>query len=275
MVLLLPPPRLLTVVVRRIRITWAAPGKSTRAGASTTWTVRRTLRPWEPSGTEMEGTSFQGSLSSSRFRPGRHALDRQEVVGAAGDDPLGGAPPGAPWRRRRRPPHPGPGGEQVGQGGDLVGLIRHSALSHDHSARPARGRQEVGGRVVTGAGPAHGLILHGDHPAAGDGAGAGEEPGGQAGVEARGVQVLQDPPDRGLTGQGPPLLQAQGPQVGRFQVGGVLPYRRQAAASRQYPRHGQGQDRGQGVAHAPPVPGVCHALQDLLQGPARQGGRGR
>ena len=67
-----PPvlPRFAVVVVRLIRITWAAPGKSTRAGASTAWTVRRTLRPWEPSGTEMEGTSFQGSLSSSRFRPG-------------------------------------------------------------------------------------------------------------------------------------------------------------------------------------------------------------
>lgn len=60
----------LTVLVRLIRITWAAPDKSTRAGASTAWTVRRTLRPWEPSGTEMEGTSFQGGLSSSRFRPG-------------------------------------------------------------------------------------------------------------------------------------------------------------------------------------------------------------
>ena len=36
------------------------------------------------------------------------------------------------------------GGEQLGQGRDLVGLVRHSALSHDHAARPARGRQEVG-----------------------------------------------------------------------------------------------------------------------------------
>ena len=44
-VLLLPPPRLLTVLVRRIRTTWAAPGKSTRAGASTAWTVRRTRHP--------------------------------------------------------------------------------------------------------------------------------------------------------------------------------------------------------------------------------------
>ena len=167
------------------------------------------------------------------------------------------------------------GGEQVPQRGYLVGLVGHPPLGQGRAGGLVQGRQEVGGRVVTGAGPAHGLILHGDHPAAGDGAGAGAQPGGQAGVEARGVQVLQDPPDRGLTGQGPPLPRAQGPQVGRFQVGGVLPYRRQAAASRQYPRHGQGQDRGQGVAHAPPVPGVCHALQDLLQGPARQGGRGR
>ena len=39
-----------------------------------------------------------------------------------------------------------------------------------------------------------------------------------AGVEARGVQVLQDPADRGLRRQGPPLPRAQGPRVGRFQI---------------------------------------------------------
>ena len=72
------------------------PGKSIHSGVSTALMVRRTLRPWEPSGMEMEGTSFQGDLSSSRFRPGRHALDRKHVVGAAGDDPSGGAPPDAP-----------------------------------------------------------------------------------------------------------------------------------------------------------------------------------
>jgi len=44
-VLLLPSPRLLTVLVRRIRTTWAAPDKSTRAGASTALMVRRTRRP--------------------------------------------------------------------------------------------------------------------------------------------------------------------------------------------------------------------------------------
>ena len=77
-----------------------------------------------------------------------------------------------------------------------------------------------------------------------------------------------------LRWQGPPRLQAQGLKVGRFQVGGVLPDRRQAAAARQYSRHGQGQDRGQGMANPAPVPGIGHALQDLLQGLARQGGRG-
>ena len=67
-----PPvlPRFAVVVVRLIRTTWAAPGKSIHAGASTAWTVRRTLRPWEPSGTEVEGTSFQGSFLRARFRPG-------------------------------------------------------------------------------------------------------------------------------------------------------------------------------------------------------------
>ena len=36
-----------------------------------------------------------------------------------------------------------------------------------------------------------------------------------------------------------------------------------------------GGDGGQGVAHAPPVPRIGHALQDLPQGLARQGGCGR
>ena len=166
------------------------------------------------------------------------------------------------------------GGEQLGQGGDLVGLVRHSALSHDHSARPARGRQEVGGRVVTGAGPAHGLAVHGDHPAAADGAHARAQPGRHPRVEVVGVHPLEHSADGGLTGQGPPLLQVQGPQVGRFQVGDVLAHRPQRTAPRQDPHHRQAQDRGQAVAHPAPVPRILHAFQDLPQGPARQGGRG-
>ena len=43
----LPPvlPRFAVVLVRLIRTTWAAPGKSIHSGASTAWTVRRTRLP--------------------------------------------------------------------------------------------------------------------------------------------------------------------------------------------------------------------------------------
>ena len=39
-------------------------------GAWTTLRVRRTRRPWEPSGAEMVGTSFQGRSLSVWCRPG-------------------------------------------------------------------------------------------------------------------------------------------------------------------------------------------------------------
>ena len=132
----------------------------------------------------------------------------------------------------------------------------------------------MGSRVVAGAGPAHGLILRCDHRSALDDAGAGEEPRCQAGVEARGVQVLEDSADRRLRQKGPPLFQAQSLKISGGQVGGVLPYRRQAPASREHPRHDQGQDRGQVMAHAPPMARVGHVLENLSQGLARQDIRG-
>ena len=87
------------------------------------------------------------------------------------------------------------------------------------------------------AGAAHGLAVHRDHSAAGDGAGTRAEPGPQAGVEACGIQVPQDPPDGGLQGRGLSRGQAPGPQVSSGQVGGVLPYRCQAATSGCHYRH--------------------------------------
>ena len=53
--------------------------------------------------------------------------------------------------------------------------------------------------------------VHRDHPAAGDGAGARMQPGGQAGIEAHGVQVLQDPADGGLATAGPARPPDPGP----------------------------------------------------------------
>ena len=51
-------------------------------------------------------------------------------------------------------------------------------------------------------------------------------------------------------------LKAQGLQVGGGQVRGVLPYRCQAPATGQHPRHGQGQHRRQVMAYPAPVAGI-------------------
>ena len=65
------------------------------------------------------------------------------------------------WVRRGVGGDQGPvqvqGGEQLGQGRDLIGLVGHPPLCHDDSADLVQGRQQVRGRVVRGAGPAHGL----------------------------------------------------------------------------------------------------------------------
>lgn len=76
----------------------------------------------------------------------------------------------------------------------------------------------------------------------------------QTGVEVGGVQVLPHPPDGRLRRQGLPRLQAQGSPIRRGQIGGVLPDGRQTPAACEHSRHGQGQDREQAVAHAPPIP---------------------
>ena len=107
---------------------------------------------------------------------------------------------GCAWRRRWRPPRPGPGGEQVPQGGDLVGLVGHPPLGQGRAGGLVQGRQEVGGRVGAGAGPAHGLAVHGDHRSAPDGAGAGEEPRGR-----RGRRGPRGPGPSGLCGWSTPM----------------------------------------------------------------------
>ncbi len=51
----------------------------------------------------------------------------------------------------------------------------------------------------------HGLAVHCDDSAAGDGAGTCTEPGPHMSVEVRGVQVLEHPPDGRLRREGLPL----------------------------------------------------------------------
>lgn len=86
------------------------------------------------------------------------------------------------------------------------------------------------------------------------------------GSDVRGAQVLQYPADGRLRGQDSVRRQYQDLQVGGGQVGGVLPYHCQAATSDQHPGRGQGQDLGQVIAHAPPVPWVGDVPDNVGQG---------
>lgn len=201
-------------------------------------------------------------------------LDRQEVVTTTPTDPLGGVRLGVHGVSGHHDPAWVEGFKQDPESRDLVGFVRDSSLGQDSAGDLVQGRQQMRGRRVAGAGAAHGLAIHGDHCAAVDGAGARAQPGRQVGVEVCGVQVLQDPSDGGLRWKVLPLLQPQRAQVGAGQVGGVLPYRRQAPAAGQHLGDGQGQDRGQVMAHAPKVPGISHVPENLDQGLARQGSRG-
>ena len=136
-----------------------------------------------------------------------------------------------------------------------------------HGARGVvQGRQEVRRRGLPQAGPAHGLGVHRDDCSSLDGAGASAQPRPQTGVEIGGVQALPHPPDGRLRRQGLPRLQAQGPQIRRGQVGDVLTDGRQAPAACEHSRHGQGQDREQAVAHAPPIPGSVMFLRTWARG---------
>ena len=108
-----------------------------------------------------------------------------------------------------------------------------------------------------------GQVAQGGHDL---GAGASAQPRPQTGVEIGGVQALPHPPDGQLRRQGLPRLQAQGPQIRRGQVGGVLPDGCQAPAACEHSRHGQGQDREQAVAHAPPIPGSVMFLRTWFRG---------
>ena len=116
--------------------------------------------------------------------------------------------------------------------------------------------------------------VHRDHPAAGDGAGARMQPGGQAGIEAHGVQVLQDPADGGLATAGPARPPA--PKSAGRRPPGRWRAPRSPSDSHSRPGSPSRPDTGSRAGHdaPPPVPRIDHIPKNLPQGPARQGTRG-
>ena len=118
------------------------------------------------------------------------------------------------------------------------------------------------------------LPVHRDHCSSLYGAGARMRPGGQEGLEAHGVQVLQDPSDGGLAMAGPARPPGPGPPAqlppGRWRAP------RSPSGSRTPPRSPSQPDTGSRAGHdaPPPVPRIGHALKDLPQWLARGGTRG-
>ena len=68
------------------------------------------------------------------------------------------------------------GFEQIRQGGDFVGLVRHSLLGQGRAGGVVQRLQEMRHWVLAGAGRVHGLAVHRDHCFSFDGTGACAQP---------------------------------------------------------------------------------------------------
>ena len=134
---------------------------------------------------------------------------REHVLTALLGDPLGGIGLGVHRIGADHYSVQVEGLEQFPERGDLIGLVCHTCPGKDSARGLVQGRQEMRCRILTCAGPAHGLAVHPNDCSSFDGAGTCTEPGPHMSVEVRGVP----------------------------------PYRRQAPTTSQHPRHGQGQHR--------------------------------
>ena len=158
----------------------------------------------------MAGTSAPGQGLELRSQAGLVVLDGEHVVGAPGDDPLGGVVLGERCASAVTTAPVRSWGASRSEGGDLTGLVGHALLGHHRPGALVQGRQKVRRRptttvgivivVVLGFGAAHGLTVHGDHPASAYGAGAGEHPRRHPCVQVAWVQGLQGAADSRLRG---------------------------------------------------------------------------
>ena len=95
-----PPPRLLMVRVRRIRGHLGGAGEVHPLGGLDDLEGAPHPPPVGAVGGGDGRDVLPGQVLERLVQTGLVVLDRQQVVGAPGDDPLGGAGLGAPWRRR-------------------------------------------------------------------------------------------------------------------------------------------------------------------------------
>ena len=237
--------------------------------------VRRTRRPWPVSMLETDGTFFQGRFLSVLRRSLLVAFDGEHVVAALIADPLGGVHLSVHGVGGDHYPAWVEGLEKLSDGGDL--WLDFSATRAWVSTAPvawSRADRRCGAEVCPRRAPRTVLpstamtVLPSTVPVRVHNHDL-RRVLRSVGSRSCGTRRMVDCRRQGL-----PRLQAQGPQIRRGQVGGVLPDGRQAPAACEHSGHGQGQDCEQAVAHAPPIPGVGDVPENLGQGLARQDGRG-
>ena len=222
--------------------------------------VRRTRRPWPVSTLETDGTFFRGRSLSVLRRSLLVAFDGEHVVAALIADPPGGVHLCVHGVGGDHYPAWVEGLEKLSDGGDL--WLDFSATRAWVSTAPvawSRADRRCGAEACPRRAPR--TVL----PSIAMTVLLSTVPVGVHNHDLR--RVLRSVGSRSCgtrrmvdcRRQGLPRLQAQGPQIRRGQVGGVLPDGRQAPAACEQSRHGQGQDREQAAAHAPPIPGVGDA----------------
>ena len=144
--------------------------------------------------------------------------------------------------------------QQVPHRGDLVRFLLHGDLAEDRADAVRQGRDQVRGLPALALGAADGLAVDRDHqPPAGPHR-PRPQPGAENPVQHIGADQRERPPEGGLLGCAADRAQrGQGLRAG---IGGPLPDRGERPRPRDHRRDPDGQQRGQRMPAAAPLPRV-------------------
>ena len=164
--------------------------------------------------------------------------------------------------------------QQVPDGGDLVRLRVHGDLPEDRADAVRQRRDQVRGLPVLVLRAADGLAVDRDHQPAADLRGPGVQPGAEDLVEHVRADQGERAPERGLLRRA--AGRAQPGQHLRAGVGGPLPDRGERPRPRDHRRDPDGEQPGQRVPAAAPLPRVRDLgkeIEKVLAAGSRHGRR--
>ena len=191
-------------------------------------------------------------------------LDGHHVVGAPAEDDLRGV--ALRVHCVDRDDCGGKAGERLQQfpdRGDLVGFLVHGDLAEDRADAVCQGRDQVRGLPGLALRAADGLAVDGDHQPAAGLHGPGVQPGAENPVQHVGADQGERAPERGLLRR--PARRAQRGQDLRAGLGGPLPDRGERPRPRDHRRDPDGQQPGQRMPAAAPLPRVRDLGKEIEQ----------